>query len=162
MPTGPVECHPGGLQTTVGGGPQQRTTAAGIGQTSPRVDAYAPTGSKDGGGTVGNVDTVVVVVLVVGCPWDGKWGCKFGEQDQWVSYFTYSHQWGMNWGEITHLLSIYHLLPSSWDVQVVETPGVGGRVTVGKVVERFEFFFFFFLWGWWCVLGCWLLVWMGL
>ena len=48
----------------------------------------------------------------------------------------------MNWGEITHLLSIYHLLPSSWDVQVVETPGVGGRVTVGKVVERFEFFFF--------------------
>lgn len=62
-----VECHPGGLQTTVGGGPQQRTTAARIGQTSAGVDAYAPTGSKDGGGTVGNVETVVV--LVVGCQW---------------------------------------------------------------------------------------------
>ena len=62
----------------------------------------------------------------------------------------------MNWGEITHLLSIYHLLPSSWDVQVVESPGVGGRVTVGKVVERFEFFFFFYEGGgvFW-VVGCW-------
>ena len=42
--------HTGGLQTALGGGAQQRATAARVGETSARVDAYAPTRSKDGGG----------------------------------------------------------------------------------------------------------------